>query len=146
MVSYWSLRDSKSLQVSWTLLRILADLNYTVVRIVSTRPLISKSSSSSINPLVTVPKAPITIGITVTFRFHSFSVPWQGRGTYFSFCFLSILLCGQPGQQVLFFLLIITRSGRLAKIRLSVCNTKSPRSLRVSFSRTDSGRCIYHLF
>ena len=42
--------------------------NYVAVWMVSTRLLISKSSS----PLVTVPSAPITTGITVTFVFHSF--------------------------------------------------------------------------
>ena len=39
---------------------------------VSIRPVISKSSSPCTNPLVTVPRAPITIGIIVTFIFHSF--------------------------------------------------------------------------
>ena len=39
---------------------------------VSTRPPASKSSRPFNNPLVTVPKAPITIGIIVTFMFHSF--------------------------------------------------------------------------
>ena len=39
---------------------------------VSTRPPTSKSSSPFGNPLVTVPKAPITIGIIVTGMFHSF--------------------------------------------------------------------------
>ena len=39
---------------------------------VSTRPPISKSSSPFSNPLVTVPNAPITIGIIVTCMFHSF--------------------------------------------------------------------------
>ena len=39
---------------------------------VSTRPLISKSSWPYINPLVTVPRAPITIDITVIFMFNSF--------------------------------------------------------------------------
>ena len=38
---------------------------------VSTRPLISRSSSPFINPLVTVLSASITIGINVTFMFHS---------------------------------------------------------------------------
>ena len=38
---------------------------------VSTRPVIFKSSSSCTNPLVTVPRAPIIIGITITFMFHS---------------------------------------------------------------------------
>ena len=62
--------------------------NNAVPWMVSTRPLISKSSSLSTNPLVTVPRAPITIGITVTFMFHSFSVLKQGLSTYlFSFSF-----------------------------------------------------------
>ena len=39
---------------------------------VSTRSPTSNSSSPFSNPLVTVPKAPITIGIIVTFMFHSF--------------------------------------------------------------------------
>ena len=45
-----------------------------------------------------------------------------------------------------FILLIITRSGRLAGIRGSVCTSKSQRILRVPFSRWDSGLCTYHLF
>ena len=39
---------------------------------VSTHPLISKFFSPCTNPLVSVPIAPITIGITVTFMFHNF--------------------------------------------------------------------------
>ena len=70
MVFHWSLSDSKSLQVSRTPLSILADLINAVVWIVSTL-LISKSSSPCTNPLVTVPSAPITIGISVTFMFFS---------------------------------------------------------------------------
>ena len=72
MVFHWSLSDSKSLQVSRTFSSILADLNNAVVWIVSTRPPISKSSNPFISPLVTVQRTPITIGINVTFRFHSF--------------------------------------------------------------------------
>ena len=72
MVFHWSLSDSKSPQVSRTLLSILAVLNNVVVWMVSTRPPTSKSFSHSNNPLVTVPKAPITIGRIVTFMFHSF--------------------------------------------------------------------------
>ena len=56
MVFYWRLSDSKSLQVSKTLLNILADLNNAVVWIVSTRPVISKSSNPNTDPLVTVQK------------------------------------------------------------------------------------------
>ena len=72
MVFHWSLSDSKSPQVSRTLLSILALLNSAVVWMVSTRPPTSKSSSPFCNPLVTVPNAPITIGIIVTLMFHSF--------------------------------------------------------------------------
>ena len=64
---------------------------------------------------------------------------------------LSVLFCGQPGQQsrrfciFSFLLLIIIRSGLLADNRWSVCMSKSHRSLCVSFSRTGAGLCIYHL-
>ena len=68
----WSLSDCKSPQVLRTLLNILTDLNHAVLWMVSTRPLISKSSCPFTNPLVCLPRAPITIGITVIFMFHSF--------------------------------------------------------------------------
>ena len=72
MVFHWSLSDSKSPQVSRTLLSILAALYNVVVWMVSTRPPTSKSSSPFSNPLVTTPNAPITIGIIVACMFHSF--------------------------------------------------------------------------
>ena len=69
MVFYWSLSDTKSPQVSRTLsiLTILID-----VWMVSNHPLISKSSAPFNNPLVVLPRAPITIDIRVTFMSHSF--------------------------------------------------------------------------
>ena len=72
MVFHWRLSDSKSLQVSRTLLKILAVFNNAVVWMVSTRSPTSKSSRPCNNPLVTVPKALIIIGIIVTFMFDSF--------------------------------------------------------------------------
>ena len=96
MVFHWNLSDSKSLQVSRTLLSILAVLNYVEVWMVSTRPLIFKSSSPFINLLVNVPKAPVTIGIIATFMFHSFFNS-LARSKYLSF--LLTLPCGQLGQQ-----------------------------------------------
>ena len=72
MVFHCRLSDSKSPQVSRTLLSILAVFSNAVVWMVSTRPSTSKSSRPFNNPLVTVPKAPITIGIIVNFMFHSF--------------------------------------------------------------------------
>ena len=145
MVFRWSLSDSKSPQVSRTLLGILAVLNNAVVWMFSTTLSTSKSSRPFINPLVTVPKATITIGIIVTFMFYIFfSILLQGSGTYPSFHFLSVLFCGQPGQQFCK-LLIIIMSGCLTYIRWSVCVSKSHRSLCVLLSRTDAGLCIYHM-
>ena len=83
----------------WVTTSILTVLNNVIVWIVSPRPPASVSSSPFNNPLVTVPKAPITVGIIVTFMFHSFSISLQGLGTYSSFHILSVLFCGQPGQQ-----------------------------------------------
>ena len=72
MIFHWSLSNSTFAQVSRTHLSILAVLNNVVVWMVYTRPLISKPFNPFNNPLVTVPKAPITIGIIVTIMFHSF--------------------------------------------------------------------------
>ena len=72
MVFHRSLSDNKSPEVSGTLLSILAVFNNGVVWMVSTRPPTSKSSVYFSNPLVTVPKAPTTIGLIVTRMFHIF--------------------------------------------------------------------------
>ena len=72
MVSHFSLSNSKSPQVSRTLLGILADLNNAIILMVPICSLISKYSSLWNNLLVNVPSAPITAGITVTFMFYSF--------------------------------------------------------------------------
>ena len=73
MITDGFLLDIKSPQVSRNLLNIMANLNNAVVSVVSTSPLTSKSSSPFTNPLEIIPSASITIGITVTFIFHSFS-------------------------------------------------------------------------
>ena len=155
MVFHWSLSD-KFPQVSRTLLSILAVLNNAVVWMVSTRHPTSKSSSPFYNPLVTVPKAPITIGINVTFMFHSFfSIPEQGRGTYPYFYFLSVLFCGQPRQQspqfckfssfLLLLLFITIRSGLLAEIR-GLEKMRFILSVRSDFHMTDSLSIAVHAF
>ena len=123
MVFHCSLSDSKSPQVSRTLLSILAVLNNAVVWMVSTRLPTSKSSSPFYNPSVTVPKAPITVGIIVTFMFHSFlNSPVRSRYlSFFSHSFSFILWsAGQQSRQFCkfsFFLLIIIRSDLLTEIR-----------------------------
>ena len=89
MVFHRNLSDSKSTQISWTFLSILADLTDAVVWMISTRSFISKFSSPFINPLVTVPRGPIIIGINVTFMFHSFfnSLAMSGYLSFFSLSF-----------------------------------------------------------
>ena len=136
-------------QVSWTLLIILADLNNAVVLMVSTHPLISKSSSSCTNLFVTVLSPPVTIGITVTFMFHSF---FSFLARYLSLFLLSFSFTMWPARTAkstiwqILFLLIVTRFGHLAKIWWSVYISKSQRILRVSFSWTYSGLYIFYFF
>ena len=84
MVFRRSLSENMSPQVSRTLVSILTNLNNAVVWMVSTCPLISKSSSLCTSPLVTVPRAPITIGTTITSMFHSF-FQFPRRSWYLSF-------------------------------------------------------------
>ena len=67
MVFHWSLSDSNSPQVSGTFLSILAVLDIVAIWMVSTLPPTSKFSSPFNNPLVTVPKVPITIGRIFSF-------------------------------------------------------------------------------
>ena len=155
MVFPWSLSDSKSPQNSWTLLSILVVLNNAVVWMVSTCPPISKSSSPFSNPLVTVPNAPITIGIIVTCMFYSFfQFPSKVEVLIPLFTFFQFYSVVSRDSKVdyfassllfFFFFWIIIKSGLLAGIRWSVFMLKSHRSLCVAFSRTGAGLCIYHL-
>ena len=93
MVFHKILSDSKSPQVSRTLLSILAVLNNVVVWMVSTSPPTSKSPNPFSNPLVTVPSTPITIGKIVTFIFRSFfnSLAKRWYLSFFSHSFSFIL-------------------------------------------------------
>ena len=125
MVLNWSLSDSKSPQVFWTLFSILADLNNAIVLIVSTCPLISKSSCPCTNHLATyrarllqVVSLPLSSSI-VCFFFSSLAS--SGYLSLFS------LSCDQPERQSspfdrFSFLLTITSSvvrPRLGELFLS---------------------------
>ena len=109
MVFHWSLSDSKSPQVSRTLLSILAVFHDAVVWMVSTCSPTSNSSRPFNNPLVTVPKAPITIGTIVTLMFHSFfnSLASSRYLSFFSHSFSFILWSAWTAKstilQILFF-------------------------------------------
>ena len=92
--------------------------------------------------------------------FHSFFLNFLARSRYLSFIslFFNFTLWsvhrnhkvhyseGFLYLSIYLFLLVITTSGRQAKIRWSICFSKSYRNLCVSFSGTDSALCIYHLF
>ena len=138
MIFQWSLSDCKSFQVSRTLLSILVDLRNVVVWMVSVRPLISNSSSPLIKRLWIVPSAPITIGITVIFMYHSFFSSLV-KFRCLSFFPFSLFLTLLSARRLSFFYLIFTRSGFLAETRLSFvsqnlrefCSYHSPRPLFV---------------
>ena len=89
--------------------------------------------------------------ITVTFLFPGiFLVPSKVHIPVFLFAsfYFSLLSAGiakSTIRQVLVFFSTY-RSGRLVEIRESVSISKSQRSLCISFSWTDSGVYIYHLF
>ena len=127
MVFLWNLSDSKSPQVSRTLLSILAVRNNRVVWMDSTHPPTSKSSSPFSNRLVIFWNAPITIGIIVTCMFPSFfNFRSKVEILILLFTFFQFYSVVRRDSKVdnfanpLFFLLIIIGSGLLAGIRWSV--------------------------
>ena len=100
MVFHWRWSDNKSPKISRTLHNILPDLKNAVVWMVSSRPLISKASNPFINPLMTVPNSTNYYWYNCHVQVPQFlQFPDKGQGVYFPFYFLSVLLCGQPGQQ-----------------------------------------------
>ena len=99
MVFHWSLSNSKSLQILGTLLNILTDLSIAVVWMISARPPILSPSSSLTKTLEIVPNTPISIGITVTFMFHS-SFSSRARSKYMSlFSFSWVFTLWSTGRQ-----------------------------------------------
>ena len=148
MVFHQSLSDSKSLQVSRAHLNILVDVNNVVVWMVSSCPLISKSSSPFTNPLEIVPSAQTTIDIIITFMFHSFFSShslWRYLFLFSPSFNFTLWFAGTASQLFARFPFIFFFFFDYHKIRWSVCMVKSQRSLCVSFSRTDSWLCIYPL-
>ena len=126
MAFHWRLSDSMSPQVSRTLLSMLAVFNNAVVWMVSTQPPTSKSSRPFNNPLVTVPKVTITIGIIVSFHsFFQFSSKIKVLISLFTFFQFYSVVCRDSKVNnfadflffFFFFLLIIKMSGLLAEIR-----------------------------
>ena len=145
MVFHWSLSKGKSPQICRTLHSIRAILNNVVIWIVSTCSPTSKSTRPSNNPLVTVPRAPITIGIIVTFMFHSFlnSLVRSRNLSFFSHSISFIWWSAGTAKLIIlqipfFIIIIIIRSGLLAEIKWSMCMWKSHRSLCILFYSLES--------
>ena len=119
---------------------------------VSTRPLISKSSSPISILLWLYRVCHLQLVLPSPSCSVDFSFLLQGLCTYPSFCFLSVLTCGQPERQVPLFgrfsCFVVDNhwSGLQAEITRLVCILKSKGILCVSFSRTDFRLCISHLF
>ena len=150
MVFQWNLSDSKSPQVSRTLLSILSVLNNAVVWMVSTRPPTSKSSSPFSNPLAYNTKS--TNYIWYNCHLHVpqfFQFPRKVEVFILLFTFFQFYSVVIQYNKVLnfanclFFLLIIISSGLLAEIRLSNHMSKSHWSLCMLFSRT--GFWVVHI-
>ena len=103
---------------------------------VSTCPPTSKSSSPFSNTLVTIPNAPITIGIILKHTFNSSlnSLSISRYLSFFSYFFQFYSVVSRDSKDgnfasSLYFLLTNISSGHLVEIRWSVCMSKSDRSL-----------------
>ena len=97
-----------------------------VVWMISTRPLISKSSSPFNNPLVTVPNVQITINVIIIF--YSFTV-FSHQLTLMIFHWRMSDICPQvmwTNRTKIIFLLINTQSTLLSGIRWFVYYTITP--------------------
>ena len=122
---------------------MLAYLNDAVVSMVFTLPFISIPYSPCINTLMTVPSAPITIGITVTFMLHSFFFNFLVWARYLSLFLLlfryypGVSLNGKVHYSADF--LFCWPSLVLVDIRWFICISKSQRFVYVLLSRTDPG-------
>ena len=135
-----ALADGLSLESEWQQVSSsLQDLpqyslKYAVDWIVSARPLISKSYNPFTNSLRIVRSAPITIGITVTFMFNIFL--FSGKvlvlNSLFAFSYFHFVV--RRDDKVYYLtgsFLLLTRSGRLARIRWSVSVSENIVSCRL---------------
>ena len=99
----------------------MADLNDSIVWMVSTRPFISKPSSPYTNPLMTVPGVPITTGITVTFMFYIFfnSLARSRYQSFFSFSFNLNLRSAETAKSTIREFLFLLFLGLVVRPRLN---------------------------
>ena len=149
MIFHRSMSDSKSPQVSRTLLRILADLKNAVVWMVS----ISKSSSTLTKPLTTVPSLPITVGVTVIFSYHGF-LKFSGRflvivSLFLFITFDSVVFQGGRFHYSAGFILIFasfSHQFKLVNLHGSLRDSKSPHIFRTLLSIVGNLYCSNQTF
>ena len=135
------LTELSLLHISNTFLNILAVPNNAVFCITPTLDVIPSFSIHLSNPLVTLPRPPITTETISTFlSFHNLPISLFSSWYFFTFLFPSSLLLHQPVQQYLW-LSIAIMSCLLASITLSHWTLISFTS---SFSTNPSGTCSYH--
>ena len=139
MVFHKILNDSKSSQLSRTLISIPGDFNIAVVCLVLILPLIPFSTSLCSNPLVACQLLFVSPSPPCSTDFFS---P-LARSKYlfiFSLSFIFTLWSAGTGQsnwwKIIFFLLINTNSSLLAGIGWPVYISNSQRIIGASFSRT----------
>ena len=140
----FSLKFERQQISSRTPLSTLADLTNVVVWMVLTCLIISKSSSPLTQPLGIFPSTSTTIVITVSF----ISLSSLARSRYLSLFYFSFIFSqwsAMTTKSIIRKLLTIKRSSGLGEIRRSVCIAKSQRSSCLSFYKTDSEMCLYHM-
>ena len=106
---------------------------------VSTQPPTSKPSRPFYNPLVTVPKAPITIGIIVTFMFLSFQVSMFPFPSQVQVFWCEMLFINRLKRPELFFFPFLFPSYCHSVVHRVVSTVNSPLSY---FPMWSSSRCI----
>ena len=111
-----------------------------MVWIVTIPSLISSSPCLFSRGLRTIPRVPNTINITAIFLFNSFCISLARSWYFFFYFFYFHSLVNWNVKIHLFF--INTRSNFLARIRWSICISKSLKILCIIFSRTYFGLCI----
>ena len=160
MVFHWRQRDSKSPQVSRTLLSNLTDLKNAVVWMVKIFPPISTLPLPFLNLRAPIQVRRLQLVLPSLSRYTAYLELWKSRNIcrvffffFFFFAFYIFTLWSptmvnstiQQFPPTHTFLLIITRSDLLACNRWSVCISKS-REFHVSYAIWQILVCAYTIF
>ena len=128
LLLFWESTYGFSLEFEWhqvfrTLLSILANLNKAVVWMISSHPLIFKSSSFFSNLLVTLPRAPVIISITVTLIYHNLFISPARSYSFFSLSFDFTQWYARKAKSINRQVLSLSLSLSLSSLSLSLTHT-----------------------